>query len=105
MPQVWFLEKTTLPTAWNIRCACRQQDVLLEALAILYAAILKATNGTRYWINTTDISKTGATYIRGGRILRTITRSVVRTVGTARSATGVSTNLRMPLISAPSWKS
>ena len=68
----------------------------------------QATNGTEYWIRTTDISKTGAGCIRGGRIFRALRGRTVRFVGTIRPAAGTATLLRTPTrasVSAPSLKS
>ena len=45
--------------AWTIPCAHRLWEVVIQAQVIQNAARPKATNGIRYWIRTTDISKTG----------------------------------------------
>ena len=82
--------------------------VVIQARVSPNAARPKATNGTGYWIRTTDISKTGIRCIRGGRILRTLGVGSVRFVGTTRPATGITTRPRIRTstsVSAPSLKS
>lgn len=55
--------------AWTIRCVRRLWEVVIQAQVIQNAARPKATNGIRYWIRTTDISKTGGRCFRVDKIL------------------------------------
>ncbi len=57
------------PAAWAIRCVRRPWEVVIQAQVIQNAVRPKATNGTRCWTRTADISKTGIKCIRGDRIL------------------------------------